>query len=351
MSVAIIGGRGSGKTVFLSLLATTAINYSVESKEHFRYYTSPEYTTTIHEIMSSLKLKKWPPATLKGTMLEYKFYFGYSKWFSNILDMWYVSVEKIASYIKQIEIPRRELFNIIEFSVYDIAGEDVDMVFRAASIAKERGISAIDLVPENLRTIFDCNVLVFLIDSSRISIEHGTPKYEDMLTYDGLMASLMSLVVMYKSTTAYKGITKKLYPVYVFTKFDTVDRNVLKFLGIYDDFDAWFKKMSRKRDEINERLIKFMATFFQHSKAMINGGTLFGVELERGHAFVSYLMTELNEDGVPVPKVVKNPDGVSYDLLYSRSEYIRFIDYFGKISGEIKKTTKEPGPHVTGLGR
>lgn len=347
MSVAIIGGRGSGKTVFLSLLATTAISYSVESKEHFRYYTSPEYTAVVHEIISSLKLKRWPPATLKGTLLEYKFYFGYSKRLADLLNRLYNTAEGVMSYIKRIEIPRRELYNIIEFSVYDIAGEDVDAILQAASIAKERGIPVVDLIPETLRAVFDCDVLVFLIDSSRISIEHGDPKYEEMLRYDGLMASLTSTVIEYKA----KSMRRKLFPVFVFTKFDEVDKKVLRYLGISEDLNMWFRKMSRNRDEINERLIKFMSTFFEHSRALINGGTLHGVELERGQAFVSYLMTELNEDGVSVPKVVKNPDGVSYDLLYSVSEYIRFIDYFGKISNEIKKSTKEPGYHVTGVGR
>jgi dephospho-CoA kinase len=44
MTVGIIGGRGTGKTIFVSLLANTAIKYSAETKEHFRYWTSPEFT-------------------------------------------------------------------------------------------------------------------------------------------------------------------------------------------------------------------------------------------------------------------------------------------------------------------
>jgi hypothetical protein len=50
-------------------------------------------------------------------------------------------------------------------------------------------------------------------------------------------------------------------------------------------------------------------------------------------------MTEL-EEGNPVPKVVKSPDGISYDLVYSRNEYIRFIEYLGKVANEIKITYK-----------
>lgn len=349
LSVAIIGGRGSGKTVFVSLLATTAIYYSVESKEHFRYYTTPEFTTLIHNIISSLKLRKWPPATLKGSLYEYRFYFGYSKTLAEHLNKIYDNLERVISFIKKLEIPRRELYNIIEFGVYDIAGEDVDIVFRAASLAKERGISALELVPENLKSLLDCDVLVFLIDSSKVAIDNTDPRYKEMLDYDGLMASLISLVALYKST--HGASRKKIYPVLVFTKFDTVDKRVLRVLGIPDAFDKWFKEKSKNREVINETFRKFMGMFYRYSQALLYGGTLLGVELERAQIFASYLLTELGEDGIPVPKVVKNPDGVTYDLVYSMSEYIGFIDYFGKISNEIKKTTKEPGSPVTGLGR
>jgi hypothetical protein len=350
MSVGIIGGRGTGKTVFVSLLATTAINYSVESKYHFRYYTAPEFTAVIGEIVESLKLQKWPPATLKGSLSEYRFWFGYSSTLTRALNKLYDQIEKFASFIKRLEISRRELFNIIEFGVYDIAGEDVDIIMHAAAAAKQRGISVIDMIPENLRAVLDTDVLVFLIDSSKITTDINDPTYKEMLEYDNLMASLMSLVAMYRSSK-YGYRAGKLYPVFVFTKFDVLDRKVLRSIGIPDNFDRWFEENSRDRKLIVEKLMQLMRRFFQHTLALIYGGTLMGVELERAQMFVSYLMTELNEEGIPVPKVVKALDGVSYDLVYSRNEYKRFIDYFGKIAGEIKRTQKEPGAYVTGLGR
>jgi len=350
VTVGIIGGRNTGKTVFVSLLATTAINYAVETKEHFRYYTSPEFTTVIHDIVSSLKQRRWPPATLKGSLIEYRFWFGYSRSLSGLLSKFYDSVETLTSLIRKLEIPRRELYNIIEFGLYDIAGEDVDIIFRAASLAKERGTSAVEMVPENLRRVLDCDVLVFLIDSSRVTADIDDPRYREMLEYDGLMASLMSLVAMYRSSR-YGAKPGKIFPVFVFTKFDTVDRKVLRAIGIPDNYERWFIEKSRSRDEINERLTEFMKRFYQHTLALVYGGTLMGVELERAQIFVSYLSTELSEEGIPVPRVMRAPDGVSYDLAYSRTEYIRFIEYFGKIADQIKRTHREPYSPVTGLGR
>lgn len=350
MTVGIVGGRNTGKTVFVSLLATTAINYAVETKEHFRYYTSPEFTTVVQDIVASLKQRRWPPATLKGSLIEYRFWFGYSKILSGILNQLYDKVERLASAVRRLEIPRRELYNVIEFGLYDVAGEDVDVIFRAASLAKERGVSVLEMIPENLKAVLDCDVLVFLIDSSRITTDNSDPRYKEMLEYDGLMASLMSLVALYKSSK-YGVKAGKLFPAFVFTKFDMIDKKVLKAMGIPDDFDKWFAEKSRDREEVGGRLTEFMKRFYEHTLAITYGGTIMGVELERAQPFVSYLMTELSEDGVPVPRVVRAPDGVSYELAYSRSEYVRFIEYFGKIANEIKRTHKEPGAPVTGLGR
>jgi len=354
MTVGIVGGRGSGKTVFLSLLATTAINYAAETKEHFRYYTTPEFTVAIGNIVESLKLRRWPSATLKGTLSEYRFWFGYSSAFTRALNKLYDAVESLNVFIKGLQIPRGELYNVIEFSVYDISGEDVDLIMQLAAAAKDRGASVLDMIPENLKSLLDCDVLVMLIDASRVTTDINDPRYKEMLEYDNLMAALISLVAMYRSRVY--GTTKpgKLYPVFVFTKFDAVDKKVLRALGIPDDMHGWFTRYSADRKLIHEKLTAFMRRFFEHSLAITYGGTIMGVELERARPFVSYLMTELDpEEGIPVPKVVRAPDGVSYELVYSRGEYRRFIDYFGSIAGEIKKARRLPeeAGSVTGLGR
>ena len=350
MTVGIIGSRGTGKTVFVGLLATAAIDYAVEAKEHFKYYTYPEFTIMVHNIIESLKLKKWPPATLKGSITQYKFWFGYSTALSAALNKFYEHLEKFTSRIVMLELPR--IYNVIEFGVYDISGEDVDEISKAIERARSKGTSVLEEVPGNLRTLLDCDVLVFLVDSSKITTDNTDPRYKEMLDYDGLMASLMSLVALYRSSK-YGVKAGKLFPVLVFTKFDTIDKEVLRVLGIPDNFDKWFLEKSKDRKEINERLTEFMKRFYRHTFALLLGGTIMGVPLERAQVFVSYLMTELGEDGIPVPRVEKGPDRISYELAYSRSEYIKFIEYFGKIANEIKKTHKVPegAVPVTGVGR
>jgi len=71
----------------VALLAQSAIDYINEVKTHFRYYTDPKFTVAIGDIIASLKIRMQPPATLKGSLMEYKFCFGYS----NTLTRWLVN--------------------------------------------------------------------------------------------------------------------------------------------------------------------------------------------------------------------------------------------------------------------
>jgi len=168
-----------------------------------------------------------------------------------------------------------------------------------------------------------------------------------VLEYDNVMAQLTSTVALYRSKR-FGGRPSRLFPVFVLTKFDTLEPKVRRALGIPDSYARWVESASR--EELEEKVDKILYRFFQHTRALVLGGTLHGVELEKARAFVSFVETELNEEGVPVPKV-HSPDSISYEISYSRSEYIEFIKYFGKIANKIKVTHKEPGSFVTGLGR
>ncbi len=104
-----MGDRGSGKSVFVSLLAKAARDYSNRTDgEEFRAFVSPAFAQKTGSIVSSLMNGSGLSATLKGTLSQYKFAFGYRKALSRPLRM--------------------KMFNKIDFSIFDIAGEDVALI-------------------------------------------------------------------------------------------------------------------------------------------------------------------------------------------------------------------------------
>ena len=329
--------------MFVSLLATSAIKYanSPDGKD-FRYHTEPAFTEAIGKIIASLKMQAWPSANLKGTLSEYKLTFGYHRRVAGVADD---AVQ--AATFKKGRLPARQTYNIVKFNLYDIAGEDVEAIKHVAESARKRQIVMSEELPKDLRTLLDCNVLVFLIDASKMTTDPKDSRFKSMVEYDNLMADLMSLVAVYKSRPGAMQQGQKLYPVFVLTKFDAIDPEIIQTIGIPQDYVAWLHHLRQKSKRVlpfvdkgqaerNEIAKRFMNEFMSHTQAQKGGAWLKGVDMDRSHFNFSYIATELNDEGVPVPRLKVNSGTSGVDLDYSESEYRVFIDYFGKISRDIR---------------
>lgn len=347
MPVSIVGGRSSGKSVFVALLINTAIDFSVRMNRHFRVYMDPLTNKVVGEMLSSLKKSFWPPATIKGSLLEYEFSFG----FSNPLQRAILSAkEGLAKLTEKVAFPtlvsRGELFNTITFKLIDIAGEDVEMLSRFIEESKESGVPLSEVLAPSLQYALDSDVIIFLIDSERVTSDRNDIRYDEMMKYDILMSQLYSFVGRYRSASERKT---PLYPVFVLTKFDAVDPSLRKYLGVPDDFIRWIERLSDDRSLRWKFFHKFMNTFFKQSLSQIYGTALEGTELEDAPIFISYVLTELNEEGVMVPKIVKR--GQANEILYSITEYEAFIGYFGKIADKISdKKRRDDESYAAGIG-
>ena len=219
MPVGIVGDRGSGKSVFVSLLAKAARDYSNRTDgERFRTFVSSAFSQKTGDIVSSLTSGSWPSATLKGTLSQYNFAFGYRK----------PLTQKF----------RVKSFNKIDFNIFDIAGEDVALIKQISNrLSRDRSLNLVDELPDNLKQILDCNILVFLIDASKITIEKRTKKSQAMQDYDTVMATLIALVTQYKRRSNNQSKkSRKLYPIFVITKTDAIAPNILEAIGVPRDF-------------------------------------------------------------------------------------------------------------------
>ncbi|MGC8657125.1 MAG: hypothetical protein ACP5UL_05215 [Thermoplasmata archaeon] len=334
MPVAIFGGRGSGKTVFLHMLYETQVEYANKLKLEkgsernlpFRFFAEASLVNYMGQIGTKLYNKEWPDATVKGTQLRYWFLYGY-------LDPF-----KIGWY------------NTLKFTVYDIGGEDVESVQEVMSSCNADGIDAKDLVfeelPSTIKELLSANVMVFLIDFSKVATQPGTPEYKEMQEYDTFMATVISFVANYKSKDK-KDKKWKLYPVFVFTKFDTLSEKLLNGLnlkkpGTLIDAKPLEKFTGTVRKERKEFSEKLMGYFFRQTMALASGGKLVNVDFDKAGYFFSSMEVEKGEDGEPVP-VVKQRDNVQgvYALQYSKDEYISFIEYFRDIAKDMPDEVKK----------
>jgi hypothetical protein len=320
MPVAIFGDRSCGKTVFLSLLYESQVRYanlaSNKGIGEFKFTTEPQFARVMGDIRNDLMQGNWADSTLKGTLSKYSFKYGFRK-----------------------AIPGgtspSEKFQILDFTVYDIAGEDLDILRSLDAFSKtaQSGdkIAEFDfsLVSDSFRKLLDCNVFVFLLDLSRLNAKPRTDKHREMKSYDIFMATLISAISKYKSIKFKKDEEQsKIYPVFIMTKFDVLDKKILEGLKIpttYKDLGSggWLNRSKISRKEYCDII---MRNFYQDTMALAKGGALMNISFDKAGFFFSQVATELNQDGEEIPKMI-NIQGVPM-LAYSDSEYQDFIDYF-----------------------
>ncbi len=330
MPVGIVGDRGSGKSVFVSLLAKAARDYSNRTDgEKFRTFVSSAFAQKTGSIVASLTNGSWPSATLKGTLSQYKFAFGYRKPLTTTLRM--------------------KLFNKIDFSIFDIAGEDVALIKQISNkLGRDHTLNLVDELPDNLKQILDCNILVFLIDASKITIEKRTKRSQDMQDYDTVMATLIALVTQYKRRSKKQSEkTAKLYPIFVITKTDAIAPNILEAIGVPRDFalkgghNFIMSLAGGDRKERQTYASALMKEFFPFTLSQIRGSRLYRVDYDDAKYFFSQLKTEMSEDGLPVPTLKSTKGEIIAQLDYSEDEYMLFIDHLGEIAKKAPDKEEE----------
>lgn len=313
MPTAILGDRACGKTTFLALLYAAQIEYTnnMENKESFKFTAEPNVAAYMGEMHNQLRIGRWPDATIKGHSTKIGFTFGY-KTIASMLPGWI----KNKGWAKP--------YSTLQFTVYDVAGEDVQDIIRTPD-----GYLSAE-IPEESKELLESRVLVFLIDAQKISAKVRSKQYLKMINYDKEMATLTSLIASYNSMKP-NPEERKIYPVIVFTKFDTVPRATLQEMGLGETYpDA---KDYKKRKEFAETI---MRRFYKQTLAYLKGGMLKGVSFDEAAYIFSEVQTEFNEeDGFVSPKM----KGDEVDFSYS--EYSYFIEHFRRVANEMPDEIKE----------
>ncbi|OPY32590.1 MAG: hypothetical protein A4E32_01172 [Methanomassiliicoccales archaeon PtaU1.Bin124] len=339
MPVAIFGDRSCGKTVFLSLLYESQVRYTNDIKNvgpgEFRFTTDPSFEKILGDIRTDLMSGQWADSTLKGNLSKYKFKYGYKK----MLSLGNKSSSK---------------FDIMDFTVYDIAGEDLD-ILRSLEQYREsiasgtyKGEFNFDTLSESFRELLKCNVLVFLVDLSRVNAEARTERFKEMRNYDVFMATLISAVSKYKSEVFRTSPDKaKIYPVFILTKFDLLDNEIKKqnnwpmtFAELETEKRGLFAGLSSKKGFSKEDYAKaILAKYYGDTMALAKGGVLANVSFDKSAFFFSEIHTEQNENGEIIPRLVTIKGKPELD--YSDKEYRGFIDRFREIADKMPDEVKD----------
>jgi hypothetical protein len=337
MPVAILGDRSCGKTVFLALLYHTQVWYSNkqdQTKKDFLHYETQEHASAFIDITNAMLRGFLPDPTMKKRLFKYRFKYGYRRPVSKGMDP-------------------EDKYYTIDFSVYDIAGEEQNVKMQIDQYNMKMGLAGnqsfdISNFSEDFKKLLDCNVLVFIVDVTKINYrrelqpgETSSP-YDNLLEYDKFMTVLVSLLSQYKSRVYAQDKRKaKIFPVFFFTKFDQMDRSKLSEIGLPDDYTVLEGRRGKigglipgkKEVTVDEFGRKLMASYFPNTYSMVIGSRLVNANYADARFFISEMRMGLSPTGKEAPMRAKFEG--REDLDYSREQYVRFIESFRDIAKDM----------------
>ena len=309
MPATILGDRACGKTTFLALLYTAQIKYSndKENKDNFRYWISPATTSFMGNLYGNLITGTWPDSTVKGQKVKVHFLYGFKKFGGDLYPDWIIK--------RDLKNP----FFTMNFSVVDVAGEDVTELTETPDGVFYEGL------PDEMRKLLDSKVLVILLDVSKITDDPKSDEFKDLVRYDTRTAALISAIAEYNSKEKNHKL-RRIFPVFVLTKFDMIDENLLTKMGLSRKFPSMKKPKSRKKFAE-----KILHDCFRQTLALIRGGQLKKVSFDDAYYAMSFVNTAFDKHGMPSPVVKKRKKGAEIAVDYSYDEYRGLINHFRTI--------------------
>ena len=306
MNIAIIGDKDSGKTTFLVLLYAAQIKYSDVSEGEFRFYINPQSIKIISEEYNRMQLGNWPSDKLITRVNGVSFLYGRED------DSAINNIMKIFG--KPKAIPTITL----NFSIYDFSDSELSEIINSNTMTYKN-------ISKKVESLLGTRVLIITLDSSKLkrsrsSQEKVKKKVADQnleagKNNDACISNALANIYRYKRD--------KIYPIFVFTKFDLIDPRVLFDLKLPKRAPAINNLANRKK--FAERLL---TKYYPNTLKMIKGDKKINYD---GQCFFTKIATQKNSDGSLSPALRPKKE-FGYELDCSYQEFNGFIEYIENIS-------------------
>ena len=321
MPVSIIGTKGAGKSTFLNLLYQTMRFYTNDPKtrESLKYYWPPENGQKIENEKNTMQTTgDYPDITKRRRLFVLTYLLGFKpRRFEQLLD-------KTRELIIQKGAFKNYLCMILR--LYDISGEDISRYNRNPEDNKD------------VQRVFDSNIMVLVLDTSKFTNEIHTERTEDLLNYDSHLANIMSAYIKYKVKKRQQDEESDalIHPIIVLAQADALDKDIIDTFKLEKLLALDPKKMSKEKTEkvlktANKIGNELMKSYLPSTNAILHGSDLADVNL--GSDYTQYFLSWTDNERRGEDYVIKTDemyysDGKRYiSNLYSRHMYQAFLEY------------------------
>lgn len=304
LQAAIVGDSGSGRTTFLGLLYAALVRSGSGREDDLRFHASFESLEEITALFQQLMSGGFPDSAIKEGLHELSFTLGLRK-------------------------PRHARFPRLGSRKWNAEAATNVHFTLPGSLGEERvGFlegSTIGTGP--WRDVLDADAILLFADSTKLTSKGDSLERGPMATYDGQVDALFSAIQRWRSRSGHEI----LHPIFVLSKFDSVNPDVLKAANLEAEPPAIAESAARAT-YANALLESNLPQTLTTVQGKPRGRLRFG----RPAYFFSWVRAEARGPA-PQGKIrLRKIDGGGWEPDYSRDEYLALLECLADIAAQTK---------------
>ncbi|HXW67276.1 MAG TPA: hypothetical protein VEL82_05330 [Thermoplasmata archaeon] len=300
-SALVVGDAGTGLTTFVGLLYAAQVRLGTEEEDEFRFSADRESIRGLEAIYGDLVAGRFPERDLDWDEHPLSFVFG-------LRNGWLRGLRPRAG--------RGEGgFETVRLEVGGISAPEL------AELARHDAILA-----ESTRRLLRSQVLLFLVDASRLDRGVDGDPPAPLARYDRLLAGALGVLARFAAAAARRR-DRRLYPIFVVTKLDRLPGDARRRLGLPDAGPPRLDGSERPRVG-RDLLAAFLP---QTARALADLRQNGGLRLEPPRWFFSALRIVNGPAGRPIARRSRVPVG-GWEPEYPFEEYRALLSELGRLA-------------------
>lgn len=303
--IVIVGDRESGKTTFLTLLYAAQVKSGSDREDSFRFHAAFDSLDEMSAAFQQLMSGSFPDAFTKEGIRGITFHFSYRKSGIGILS-------RLRS--RGGTPGASTSFHFILLRNLD---EEMERFRRGSSLANAA-----------LRDVLESDAIAILVDSTNLATKEEDRQLGPRGRYDAAVESMLTVLQRSKG----QGGRERLYPIFIFSKFDSVDPKALKAAGVEGTPPDLRKTGARAA--YAEALLEYS---LPRTMAKVRARETPGRAFAAAAYFFSSVRTETTA-ATQRPKVrLRRIGGAGWEPDYASDEYLGLLEWFWKIARDARE--------------
>jgi hypothetical protein len=241
-SALVLGDRGAGLTTFVGLLYTAQVRLGIEEEDEFRFSADRESILRIGSIYASLGDGRFPESDDDWEQHPLSFVFGFRR--RGLMGIGHRDPSDEGN------------FDTVQFQIGGLPVGDVAELDRHDAVLEA-----------GTRRLLRSQIVLPLVDASRLSSEPADIAGLPMARYDRVLASTFTLLGKFLAAEPERR-ARRMYPLFVVTKFDRVTPGALRRLGAPAGLPGKWTEL--ERGDVGTRLL---ATYLpETTKVLVRKG-------------------------------------------------------------------------------